>query len=299
MEEEVEILKTIFEDGILNIYRTGETDQPVLDVLILSQNSEDDQDDQKLLRLNLIIEFPLEYPDKIPKFTFKNAKGIIEEDLEVIEKKCYELANKNIGTQMLYEIIEATREELTNLGNVPKSCNCAICLYDFDQNQTKSIIGLQCYHYFHMKCLQRHVDYMQADIDKERNEAERNKLRWKSRSVSCPICRKEMALNEITQLKDFASQQKAVKKQEESLSAEVVIISDRMRRMQHDMRVLYEKQLKIDGIILPKVDEVIVLARPTPANESDQLDEELHAQLNIGPSNSTATPSPSNPANNR
>ena len=69
-----------------------------------------------------------------------------------------------------------------------------------------------------------------------------------------------MANNEVAQLKDFASQQRVVKETEESSREEVVVISDRMRRMQHEMRVLYEKQLKIDGIILPKVDEVIVLA---------------------------------------
>lgn len=66
---------------------------------------------------------------------------------------------------------------------MPKSCNCSICLYDFD-NTNKDCVNLECYHYFHTECLIKHMIYMKEDIDKERLEAETNKLKWKQRSVS-------------------------------------------------------------------------------------------------------------------
>lgn len=70
---------------------------------------------------------------------------------------------------------------LTNHGNVPNSCKCAICLDGF--NQSQSFMRLECYHYFHTYCLKRHVNYMKNEIENEKREAERNKFTWKERYV--------------------------------------------------------------------------------------------------------------------
>ena len=65
---------------------------------------------------------------------------------------------------------------------MPKSCNCSICLYDFLEKDS-DCLNLECYHYFHSKCLIKHMIYMRQEIERERQEAENNKLKWNKRSV--------------------------------------------------------------------------------------------------------------------
>ena len=86
------------------------------------------------------------------------------------------------GLKLYKNFLKTIKDLLTNHGDIPNSCVCAVCLYNF--NTVESFMRLECYHYFHTPCLIKHVEFMKSEIQKEREEAERNKLFWKPRYVS-------------------------------------------------------------------------------------------------------------------
>jgi hypothetical protein len=79
-------------------------------------------------------------------------------------------------------LIKNVKDLLTNHGDIPNSCVCAVCLYNFDNNQ--NFMRLECYHYFHTSCLVKHINYMKNEIETEKCEASRNKMHWKPRYVN-------------------------------------------------------------------------------------------------------------------
>ena len=170
---------------------------------------------------------------------------------------------------------------MSSLGSIPKCTVCSICLDDLGQTNDR-IINLECYHYYHEMCLLRHINYMEADIKKERQEAESNKLKWTPRDVtfyicnkysnffcdlsmiskvSCPVCRNSLTkaetdyfhkLKQKTNLKHLDSKI--------NVGFESFVISDKMRQMQNSMRIIYEKQKLAGGIIDDNKHEIIMIA---------------------------------------
>ncbi|CAF0715040.1 unnamed protein product [Brachionus calyciflorus] len=235
MEEELEILESIYNDDILDKNLHGEN--PSIEVLIYPPNSENEEDNKKNIILTLIIKFSKNYPNEIPKFEFKNVKGIIDQDIKEINVRITEIAAKNIGEHMLFEIIQDIKDFLNSYGNVPKSCKCSICLNNFEDG-TK-VTHLDCYHYFHTSCLSTFLAYALNDIEDEKREAEMHKIKWKDRTPCCPECRQSMNTSQIEDLKQFNT----------------------IRQTQAKMKILFEKQKKAGGIIEPKEDFIIVLNR--------------------------------------
>ncbi len=152
-------------------------------------------------------------------------------------------------------ILKFVKDELSKFGNIPRSCKCSICLAEFYDKDT--VINLECYHYFHKYCLVRHVIFMKKDIDREKAEALANKIRWNKREVICPVCR--MPINEklLSNLGDLDKCPPIA----ESGQEELIVISEKMRRIQIEMKNLLEKQRQAGGIIdLSVKDEIIVLS---------------------------------------
>jgi E3 ubiquitin-protein ligase RNF25 len=157
---------------------------------------------------------------------------------------------------MLYEIFQYIKDLLAEFGNVPKSCICAICLTDFEQ--IDKFIRLECYHYFHVECLVRHFEYAKVEIEREHQEALRNKIKWLERKISCPTCREPLKSNELNLLFKFNTKNSQTFIEENFIP----IISTETRQLQQKMKLTFEKQKLIGGIIdtTEKPEEIIVLS---------------------------------------
>lgn len=110
------------------------------------------------------------------------------------------------------------------------------------------------------------MKFAEPEIEAERLEAERNKLKWKERQLVCPVCRVPMTSEIIEELRAFKgpigllmSNGRNQKEEEENSNSDMILISDKMRAMQIKMRKLYEKQKQAGGIIENKEPEIIVL----------------------------------------
>ena len=112
------------------LFEKNRIDSNTIDILIFGQNTDDEEENKKYLRLNMIVKYTdkviendgsnllwinkiiriyfdfFKYPDEIPKFEFKNVKVLTDEDVIIMREKAKDLAAKNQGNQMLYEIIE-------------------------------------------------------------------------------------------------------------------------------------------------------------------------------------------------
>lgn len=153
---------------------------------------------------------------------------------------------------MLFEIIQYARDYLSNLGTIPKSYKCSICLDELTKSD--GVFTLDCYHYFHSACLKQHLSYMEREIESERAEAVRNKLKWSERQVNCPVCREPMKSSQVADLKLVNDSSTS-----HSFHPVQIIISDRTRRLQREMRQLFERQKLCGGIIDTSNDEIIIL----------------------------------------
>lgn len=97
---------------------------------------------------------------------------------------------------------------------------------------------------------------VESDIEAEKLEAKRNKLKWIERFPVCPVCRVPMGseiINQLNAFTDMSSSSKAVD------IDEIPVISDKMRSLQIKMKEQYERQKLAGGIIESKEQEIIVL----------------------------------------
>jgi hypothetical protein len=186
---------------------------------------------------------------------------------------------RNIGSQMLFEIIQVEyfhkihlfciesinltnfkfiKDHLSNFNYVPKACKCTICLEDFSSSNDK-IFYLNCYHYFHPNCFKKYYDHIEKEIENDRAEAVKNRLKWVDRRVGCAVCREQMTEQEIEQLK---SMEKNFNKSstKDNMRPNQIQISDKTRKLQKEMSRLFEKQKLAGGIIeLNRQEDVIIL----------------------------------------
>ena len=147
-------------------------------------------------------------------------------------------------------------------GNVPKLCKCPICLDEFEK-AAKTIHLPDCYHYYHKQCLSTHLKFIEAEIEAEKLEAQRHKIKWKERRPTCPICRVDIPDEIIGELHSFYSSSSFLKSSDGSgscsSSQDLAVVSDKMRRLQLKMKPIFERQKLAGGIIDTKEDEIIVL----------------------------------------
>lgn len=173
-----------------------------------------------------------------------------------IYQEINEIAQKSIGTQMLFEIFQFIKDHLADFGNVPKACTCAICLAGFEQ--IDKFIRLECYHYFHTDCMVRYFKYASFEIERERQEAFKNKIKWEERKINCPTCREPLKSNEINFLCEL-DKNHLVSTYDQHF---ITTISNKTRELQQKLKITFEKQKLLGGIIdsSEKKEEIIVLS---------------------------------------
>lgn len=253
MEEELEILESIYYDDIIKKDLTG--DKPFFEIFLYPTSTDNQEENNKLIKLNLITYFPQNYPEDIPSFEFNDAKGITDEDLKSIKKEVETLANNIQGEPMLFEIIQFIKDKLSEFGNLPTTYKCSICLNSFEESI--NTYNLHCYHYFHIECLKKHLSYMEEEIEKEKKEAELNRLTWEKRVPTCPDCRSNLINSEIEYFQNI----KLKKDKDDLYYKKNVFISDSVRKMQEKMKIIFEKQKNAGGIIDETKQEIIMITR--------------------------------------
>lgn len=252
MEEEVEILKSIYYDDIIKVELNCPS--PHFEILLYPSNT-DDEENNKLIKLNLTAYFPPDYPNEAACFEFKYVKGMTDDNFNCIQKEVNELAKNIRGEPMLFEIIQFIKDKLSDIGSLPETYKCSICLDNFDG--TANTYNLKCYHYFHIGCLAKHLEYMRQDIENERAEAELNKLKWNERIPNCPDCRADLANDELKHFLDLKSESNP--SGEKAANSAEIVISDKVRQLQKQMQIIYEKQKNAGGIIEENKQEIIIL----------------------------------------
>ena len=103
--------------------------------------------------------------------------------------------------------------------------------------------------------------YQEEMIEAEKFEAKNNKLQWKERLVCCPVCRVNLLNSELEELHKLNDKNMFLNSLNECNhdTNDFVFISEKMRKLQVDMKILYEKQKKAGGIIDLNEQEIIVL----------------------------------------
>ena len=110
-ETEIESLKCIFEEEEFVIKR----ERPYnLEILIHSSNESEERDH---LKLKLIFELPVDYPNEVPNFRIKNLSPdyIDNNALEIFENEMRERANESIGQMMIFELSDLLKEKILTI----------------------------------------------------------------------------------------------------------------------------------------------------------------------------------------
>lgn len=124
--------------------------------------------------------------------------------------------------------MQLIRERLTE-SNVP-SCQCAVCLYDFQHGDhfTKT----QCYHYFHSYCLACHL------VSTERHfKEEQDKLpAWQKQTTGfqplCPVCREAISCD-LESLKQAPPPLELENARQFEVTAELRALQVKLSRLYH------------------------------------------------------------------
>ena len=112
-ECEIEAIKCIFMEDFQLI-----EEKPYKFEVLLKANSESVEKNH--LSLKLTFELPDDYPNNVPSVRLKNlSPDIINNNLVLeFEKLIMKKAEESIGTMMLYEVIEALREQIINMNEI-------------------------------------------------------------------------------------------------------------------------------------------------------------------------------------
>ena len=108
---EIETLKSIFDEEEFTIKR----ERPYnLEILIHSANEEEERDH---LKLKLIFELPVEYPNEVPNFRIKNLSPdyIDNTALDIFENEMRERANESLGQMMIFELSDMLKEKILTI----------------------------------------------------------------------------------------------------------------------------------------------------------------------------------------
>ena len=109
--------------------------------------------ESKYVTFTLELLLPPSYPDELPKITFRNPRGLSEDNLTSLalrmNKKCEEIQ----GCSMIFELIDMGKEFLT-AHNLPAS-ECPICLLTFTELDV--FFRPSCFHHVHSFCLGKYL----------------------------------------------------------------------------------------------------------------------------------------------
>lgn len=109
-ESEIEALKYIFLDDLEVL-----EERPFKLEILLNANNE--SADKNYLKLKLIIDLKEDYPHSVPHIIIKNlTPDIINNNLMIdFERLVLTKAEESIGTQMIYDVCEALREQISTM----------------------------------------------------------------------------------------------------------------------------------------------------------------------------------------
>ncbi|XP_063144958.1 E3 ubiquitin-protein ligase RNF25 isoform X2 [Candoia aspera] len=163
LPSEVEVLESIYLDE-LQVFK-GKRSVPWEISITLHPATAEDQDSQYVC-FTLVLSVPLQYPNEIPKIAIRNPRGLSDEQIQKISQTLQCIAETQLGTPVLYELIEKGKEILTD-NNIPHG-QCVICLYGFQENE--AFTKTPCYHYFHSRCLASYTEHMEKEISVQKKE---------------------------------------------------------------------------------------------------------------------------------
>lgn len=237
LEVEIEALKAIYIHELQVTY--NDRDRSTSLRVSLHPATADNAEEQ-YVRLELVLSLLPEYPNALPEVAIRNPRGLSDEKIERIRRDVQETARENVGSPMLYQLIEVAKDHLTE-ENVP-CCQCTICLYGFAEGDV--FTKTQCYHYFHSHCLGRYVSHALGQMARE-HEAKLSPAHEKPESpdkVGCPVCRLPLSLSEISGGQDHPPPKEQARQPEFSLSPA-------LEQLQRDMASLFRRQQTKGGII--------------------------------------------------
>ncbi|GFY50170.1 e3 ubiquitin-protein ligase RNF25 [Trichonephila inaurata madagascariensis] len=189
-----------------------------------------DNREEQYVKMTLKFNLNKEYPNCIPEISIRNPRGLSDEKLSSIIQDLKVIAESKYGSSMLFEIIEAAKEHLTNEN---RPCGeCAICLYGFSDDDV--FTKTECYHYFHSHCLARYVKNASnfESTDDSSQDSSPNK------EILCPMCRLTIEFNGSEDLYPPPTA-----KEDE------FIIDEELLTFQKKMADIYQKQVEKGGII--------------------------------------------------
>ncbi|XP_066301437.1 protein starmaker-like [Branchiostoma lanceolatum] len=232
LQVELEILESIYLDELQ--VEHGDSGSPSRVEITLHPATADNVEAQ-FVRLTLSIMLPTDYPQELPSVAIQNPRGLSEQQVNSLYKSLQHMAQERQGESMLYEMIEFAKDSLTH-NNLP-SCECAICLYPF--NDMDDFTKTECYHYFHCHCLGRYIQHTLDQEPEVKGPVDPGRVETPQNEVVCPMCREPINY-------DLAG----------LLSAKPPAINEdeyrpdkAMMRWQADMARVYKKQQSKGGII--------------------------------------------------
>ncbi|XP_030847572.1 scaffold attachment factor B2 isoform X1 [Strongylocentrotus purpuratus] len=214
---ELEVLREICEEDI------DVSDKPdSAEVCITLHPATAGNKDAQYVCLTLIIIVTSEYPDVPASFQFRNPRGLSEDELERISKDLKKLAEEKIGCEMMYDLIQAAKDSLTENNSPSLPCTICQCLFEESAVFTKT----SCYHYFHSFCLAQYLKYTEKDEEED---------------PKCPVCREALEVTLLEKLQDAP---------EPSYDdcPDIVMTPD-LRRRQAKMKAEFERQKAKGGHI--------------------------------------------------
>ncbi|XP_028597803.2 LOW QUALITY PROTEIN: E3 ubiquitin-protein ligase RNF25 [Podarcis muralis] len=260
LPSEVEVLESIYLDE-LHVSKGNGRSVPWEISITLHPATAEDQESQYVC-LTLVLSVPLQYPNEVPKIAIQNPRGLSDEQIQKISQTLQCTAEAQLGTAMLYELIEKGKEILTD-NNIPHG-QCVICLYGFLENE--AFTKTPCYHYFHSRCLASYTEHMEEEIRAERKERVQPlaPLPKEEFEVQCPVCREPLVY-------DLATLQAAPPPQQ---PMEVYQPDTQTLQHREQLRLIYQKQQEKGGIIDPEAERnryFISLQKPPDTTEHEQV----------------------------
>ncbi|KAG8195084.1 hypothetical protein JTE90_029663 [Oedothorax gibbosus] len=227
LETELEALQSIYVNEVEVVHNENSTT-----VSINLHPATADKLDEQYVMLTLKFSLDAEYPHKIPEIHIRNPRGLSDDKLASISEDLKSIAESKIGNSMLFEVIEAAKEHLTEFN---RPCGeCAICLYSFSDEDV--FTKTECYHYFHSHCLARYsVKALNTTVEDER-QGEKSP----DKELLCPVCR--LVIHFSGSEDDFPSPSLLRGDEDPVISQDVIEI-------QKKMADLFQKQVDKGGII--------------------------------------------------
>eukprot|EP00041_Stephanoeca_diplocostata_P017493 m.354646 g.354646 ORF g.354646 m.354646 type:complete len:482 (+) comp20719_c0_seq1:332-1777(+) len=195
-------------------------------------------DAYKFVQVKLQLRCGDQYPSEIPEIDFKTSRGLSDTMLENIRHKMLESGDENLGSPMLYQLIETCQEHISESCALPSDL-CAVCLVGFHTAETVHMTP--CAHFVHRVCFGELLEHHHATTKQtpwSTSDARRH-------VAPCPVCCADLAYNPST-LGSFAD---TAAQDDEGSDINVPALMADIREEQHARARVYARQRDNGGII--------------------------------------------------